>query len=120
VAVILTENRRFQRVRLSLAVSGKCLEKRFRGYKFQGETQDASFDGLCLKIFNSHCFKTGQEVNLNTRLYEGDFLIRLKGIICWVSAQDNHDRPASVGVKLTRFRRFGLWCERIENRMVQA
>ena len=56
----LIETRNFQRIPLNLSVSGKCPGKLFRGYKFQGMTQNASFDGLCMKVSNSQFFKEGQ------------------------------------------------------------
>jgi hypothetical protein len=120
VAIEFSEKRRFQRVPLSLPVSGKCLEKAFKGHNFQGETRDVSFDGLCIKVKSSNGFKAGQKVKLKIRLYKGDFSIKAKGITCWVDSQSDLDRPISMGVKLTRIRRHRLWCERIENRIFQA
>jgi hypothetical protein len=119
VAIEFFEKRRFQRVPLSLPVSGKCLEKAFKGHNFQGETRDVSFDGLCIKATSSNRFKAGQKVKLKIRLYKGDFPIKAKGIICWVDSQSNLDWPISMGVKLTRIRRYGFWCERIENKIFQ-
>ena len=112
------ENRRFHRVPLSFSVSGKLFEHFFKGHKFIGETLDVSFDGLGIRVGSNNGFKEGQRIKFETKLYPGDFSIKARGIVCWVNSQDDDNWPISLGVKLTRLRHYGIWCERIENRML--
>lgn len=114
------EKRRFKRVSLSLPVSGKYRRKPFRGTHFQGETQDVSYYGLCIRVANSNGYRIGQGVKLRTRLYKGDFSIKVQGVVCWINERSDDDRPILIGVSLTRIRRFGLWCERIEQKLMYA
>ena len=82
MAVEFSEKRRFERVPLALPVKGKCLETLFHSHLFQGETQDVSYEGLCIKVGSSNGFKVGQEVKLRTWLYRDDFL-KARGRVCW-------------------------------------
>jgi hypothetical protein len=119
MAVESSEKRRFKRVPLTLPVKGKCPEKLFHSYLFQGKTRDVSYEGLCIKVDSSNGFKVGQKVKLKTRLYPGDFLLKARGRVCWVHGLPDPEWPVNMGVKMTHTRRYGLWVERIENKIIQ-
>ena len=114
-----TERRRFDRLPLSLPASGKRLERIFKTYPFTGEIKDMSYEGLCLKIDRADGLQPGQRVKLKTRLFKGDFSLKLAGIVRWVGARSDPDQPVDIGVKLTRIGHYGHWCERIENGILQ-
>lgn len=120
MAVEFAENRRFKRIPLALLVKGKCLERLFRRHLFQGKTRDISYEGLCVKVDSSNGFKVGQKVKLKTRLYPGDFFIKVLGRVCWVNELHDPEWPINIGVKLTNMRFYGLWVERIENKIIQS
>jgi hypothetical protein len=120
VAIESSEKRDSQRVPLALPVKGKCLGKLFRGHSFHGETRDVSYEGLCIKVDTINAFTVGQDIEFKTRLYPGDFLLKAKGRVCWVSALPNSDRPINMGVKITRMRHQGLWVERIEDKTMES
>jgi hypothetical protein len=111
------ERRRHQRVQISLPIQGKCLHRLFKSHRFKGETRDLSYDGLCIEIPNRNGFKPGQRLKFKTKLYEGDFSIKGQGTICWVDLPNEEDQPIQMGVKLNHIRRYGTWCERIEDRL---
>ena len=120
LAIESSEKRHSQRVPLTLPVKGKCLGKSFHGHAFQGETQDVSYEGLCIKVATINAFTVGQDIEFKTRLYPGDFLLKAKGRVCWVRALPNSDRPINMGVKITRMRHQGLWVERIEDKIFRS
>lgn len=111
-----SEKRRHKRIPLALPVSGECRKTKFQKHPFKGETRDMSYDGLCIKLNSMNGFKIGQQVKFKTRLYEGDFLMKCRGEVCWVRDQNDSAWPVSMGVRLTNVRRYGLWIERIEER----
>ena len=114
-----TERRRFNRLPLSLPASGRRLEKIFKSHPFTGKIKDMSYEGLCLKVDRADGLQPGQRVKLKTRLFKGDFSLKLSGIIRWVGARRDQDQPVDIGVKLTRIGHYGLWCDRIENGILQ-
>jgi hypothetical protein len=113
------EKRRFERVPISLPIKGKCITKIFQNHSFDGQTQDISFHGLCIKTKSLNGFKAGQMVKWKTRLYEGDFSIKAHGEICWIDAKHDIDWPITMGVKIRRIRHFSHWCEKIEKAFQQ-
>ena len=116
----ISEKRRSQRVEIELPVNGKCLDSKGKGHEFEGETRDVSFGGLCIKIANPNGFRTGQDINFKTRLYKGDFSIKGNGEVCWVKNLEDPDWPLLMGIQLKKMRRYGLWIEKIEDRIVRA
>ena len=90
------------------------MEGLFNSHSFQGETRDVSYKGLGIMTDNPNGFKVGQKVKFRTQLYPGDFKIKGKGIICWVDENNTADLSINMGVRLTRLRRYGTWCEKIE------
>ena len=115
-----SEKRRSQRVPLTLPVKVKCPEALFRSYSSRGKTLGISYEGLCIKIDNSSGFKVGQEIELKIKLYPGDFLLKAKGIVCWIHNVSDPDWPINLGVTITRMRHKGFWFERIENKIIEA
>jgi len=118
MVVEFSEKRRFERVPLALPVKGKCLETLFHSHLFQGETQDVSNEGLCIKVDSSNRFKVGQEVKLKTWLYRDDFL-KARGRVCWVHGLPDPDWPINMGVKIIRMRNDALWVEKIQNKITE-
>jgi len=118
MAVEFSEKRRFERVLLALPVEGKRLETLFHSHLFQGETQNVSNEGLCIKVDSSDGFKVGQEVKLKTWLYRDDFL-KARGRVCWVHDLSDPDWPINVGVKIIRMRNDALWVERVQNKITE-
>ena len=114
-----SEKRRFERVNLKLPVNGHCLGSDDDSHTFRGETQDVSFAGFCIKIDSVNGFKVGQGVKFSTRLYEGDFLIKAQGRVCWVRNLNHPGWPVNMGVMVTKMRHYKLWCERIEDKIHQ-
>ena len=112
-----SEKRRFRRVPLNLHIYGALPTGFMQNHRFEGETQDISFDGLCIKVETPNGFKAGQKVKFKTRLYIGDFLIKGKGLIAWVNGSEEKELTNTVGVKLTKIGHYRLWCERIERMM---
>ncbi|MBW1801821.1 MAG: PilZ domain-containing protein [Deltaproteobacteria bacterium] len=120
MAIPSSENRRHKRVPLALSIIGKCAVKAFRSHDFQGETRNVSYNGLCIQSQNINGFKVGQKVTFKTRLYDGDFLLKGQGILCWIRDHGNSDGPANMGIRLTRMRHYGSWCERIEEKILHG
>jgi len=120
MAAEFSEKRHSQRVPLTLPIKGKRLEKLLHSHSFQGQTQDVSYDGLCIKIDSTNGFKPGQDVVFKTRLYSGDFLLKARGRVCWINGMPDPDWPVNMGVKITHMRRYRLWVERIENKIIEA
>jgi len=115
-----SEKRHSQRVPLALPIKGKRLGKLLHSHSFQGQTQDVSYEGLCIKIDSTNGLKTGQDVAFKTRLYLGDFLLKAQGQVCWINSMPDPDLPVNMGVKITHMRRHRLWVERIENKIIEA
>jgi len=120
MAIEFSEKRHSIRVPLTLPVKGKCLGKLVHSHSFQGETQDVSYEGLCIKVDSINGFKVGQDIEFKTRLYPGDFLLKAKGRVCWVRALPDPDWPINMGVKITHMRHHGLWVERIEDKIIES
>ena len=120
MGVEFSEKRQFERVPLTLPVKGKCLGKLFHSHSFQGETRNVSYEGLCIKVNGTNGFNVGEDVEFKTRLYPGDFFLKVKGIVCWVHSLPDPDWPINVGVKITHMRHKGLLVERIENKIAES
>ena len=114
----LVDRRRHERVQLSLPIQGKCLYRPFKSHPFKGITRDLSFDGVCIEIPQGNGFRPGQRLTFKTQLYEGNFTVKGKGMLCWVDLPKEQDRSIRIGVKLMHMRHYGTWCERIENKLV--
>ena len=112
-----SEKRRFKRVLLQLPIHGALPMGFMQSHKFEGQTKDISFDGLCIKVENPNGFEVGQKVKFRSRLYIGDFLIKGKGLITWVNGPDTNESTDTIGVKLIKIGHYRLWCERIERMM---
>ena len=117
MGVEFSDKRQFKRVPLTLPFKGKCLEKLFHSHSFQGETRNVSYEGLCIKVNGTNGFNVGEDIEVKTRLYPGDFFLKVKGIVCWVHSLSDPDWPINVGVKITHMRHRRLWVERIANRI---
>ena len=114
-----SEKRQYERIQLTLPVNGRCLGTGEKTHPFEGETKNVCFKGLCIKINSFNGFEAGQKVKFSTRLYQGDFLIKGEGNVCWIHPLSNPDWPISMGVIVTRMQRYGLWLERIEDKIIQ-
>lgn len=112
-----SERRRFKRVPLNLSIIGALPTGFMQNHRFEGETHDISFDGLCIKVESPNGFEVGQTVKFKTRLYIGDFQLKGKGLIAWVNGFENKELNDTIGVKLTKIGHYRLWCERIERMM---
>ena len=114
MAAELSEKRRHKRVPVVLPVSGKCRETLFQNHPFQGEIRNMSYEGLCIKVNSVNGFEVGQHVKIKTRLYQGDFLFKCQGEVCWVRSLHESAWSVDMGVRVTKMRHYGLWIERIE------
>jgi hypothetical protein len=115
----LSEKRSFKRIPLTLSVEGKSRVKALQGYDFQGEILDMCFDGIGIKVDDTNGFKVGQKVKFKTKLYPGDFSIKAQGIIRWVNTIKIPNVHINMGVQLTKIRHYRLWCNKIEQKIVQ-
>ena len=113
------EKRRSRRVPISLSITGKCLKSALSGRPFEGKTRDISYGGLCVKVDGTNGFEIGQSVKFQTRLYQGDFLMKGEGKVCWIDTPPGAEAHLHLGVKVTHMRRYGLWVERIENEILE-
>jgi hypothetical protein len=110
---------RGERVPLALQIMGEYTGAEGHVHPFQGETQNASFEGLCMKLDNSTGLKAGQDIQFKTQLYPNDFFIKGNGTVCWIKhPSDDFDKPEVMGVKITNMRRYSLWMERIEEKII--
>jgi hypothetical protein len=115
----LSEKRSSKRIPLTLPLEGKSRVKALQRYDFQGETLDMCFDGIGIKVDCTNGFKVGQKVKFKTRLYPGDFSIKVKGIIRWINMNKIPNPHINMGVQLTNIRRHSLWCKKIEQKLFQ-
>jgi hypothetical protein len=115
-----SEKRHSQRVPLGLPIKGRRLEKFFHRHFFNGQTRDVSYEGLCIQIDSTNGFKPGQDVSFKTRLYPGDFLLKAKGRVCWITTMPDPVWPFNMGVKITHMHHHRHWVERVENKIVEA
>ena len=107
------QKRQFERVPISLPVNGKYVPKIFQSHFFEGQSLNMSYDGLCIKT-RSNGFKAGQNIQLGTRLYKGDFLLKARGKICWVNSDLESPDSVNIGIKLIKTRHYNLWCKRVD------
>jgi hypothetical protein len=99
---------------LSLSISGKTVEGLFRSHSFSGETEDISYDGLCMNVSVPNSFMRGKKMKFKTQLYKGDFLLKATGVVRWVDGQHKTEGPIRMGVELDQIGHFRHWRERIE------
>jgi hypothetical protein len=112
-----SEKRRFKRIPLQLDINGALPKGFLQNHKFEGKTQDISFDGLRIKIDHPNGFEVGQMIKFKTKLYVGDFTNKGKGLIAWVNGPEIHQSTDMIGLKLIKVGHYRLWCERIERMM---
>ena len=112
-----SERRRSVRLPLSLSISGKTVEGLFRSHSFVGETEDISFDGLCINISVHNGFSRGKKIKFKTQLYKGDFLLKATGVVRWVAVQHKPEGPTRIGVELVNVGHYRHWRERIEEKL---
>ena len=108
------ERRRSIRLPLALSISGKTVEGFFRTRDFVGETEDISYDGLCINVPVPSGFRKGKRMRFKTQLYKGDFLLKATGVVRWVDNQSNSEGPIRVGVELEEVGHYRHWRDRIE------
>ena len=113
----LSQKRQFERVLISLQVNGKYVPKIFQSHSFEGHSLNLSYDGLCIQT-SSNGFKAGQKLRFGTSLYKGDFSLKARGKICWVSSHDSSEGTINIGVKLMRTRHYDLWCKRVDEALL--
>ena len=111
------ERRRFERVDLTLPVIGECRDRVGAIHPFQGQTQNVSFEGFCLRVESTNGYKVGQSVIFRTSLYGGNPLIRGHGRVCWVKTQPTPPWLFNVGVMLTTMRHYKSWHEMVKERI---
>ena len=111
-----TDQRHFDRAPAYFPVAGKLVESIFKSQPFEGQSQNMSYDGLCIRV-KSNGFQTGEKIKLRTRLYKDDFLLKITGRIAWVSSQDDNGPPFSMGIQLTRTRHYDLWCKKVDSEL---
>jgi hypothetical protein len=109
-----TERRRSVRLPLTLSISGKTVEGLFRSHSFTGETEDISFEGLCINTNVSNGFSRDKRIKFKTQLYRGDFLLKATGVVRWVDIQHKPEGPIRMGVALEKVGHYRHWRERIE------
>jgi hypothetical protein len=112
-----TERRRSVRLPLTLAISGKTVEGLFRSHSFTGETENISFDGLCINTNMSNGFGRDKRIKFKTQLYRGDFLLKAIGVVRWVDRQHEPEGPIRMGVALEKVAHYRHWSERIEEEL---
>lgn len=112
-----SERRRSVRLPLSLSISGKTVEGLFRSQSFAGETEDISFDGLCINIAGPNGLSRNKRIKFKTQLYKGDFLLKATGVVRWVGIQHKPEGPIRMGVVLERVGHYRHWRERIEEKL---
>ena len=110
-----SERRRSVRLPLSLSISGKTVEGLFRSQNFSGETEDISYDGLCMNVSVPNGFSRGKRMKFKTQLYKGDFLLKATGVVRWVDRQHKSEGPIRIGVELDQIGHYRHWRERIED-----
>jgi hypothetical protein len=115
-----TDRRRFVRLPLSLPISGKIVEGLFRSHRFAGETEDISYDGLCINVSVPNGFSRDKRMKLKTRLYKGDYLLKATGVVRWVDIQHKPEGPIRAGVELEKVGHYRHWCERIEEKLQRS
>ena len=115
----LPEKRSHKRTPLTLPLKGKYRVKALQSYHFHGETLDACFDGLSIKVDNASGFEVGQKIKFKTILYPGDFSIKAQGIVRWVNTLKVPDLRINMGVQLTKIRHYRIWCKKIEHKLLQ-
>jgi hypothetical protein len=118
VAPEFLEKRFSKRVPLSLPISGKIAEAIFRGHKFEGKTEDVSYDGLGISVPVPNGFRRGKKIKFKTQLYRGDILIKAAGIVRWVDTQNGPEGRIRIGVELKWLSRPSYWYKRIEEEIV--
>jgi len=114
VTAEFTERRRSIRLPLTLSISGKTVEGLFRNHSFAGETEDISFNGLCINVNVPNGFSRDKRIKFKTQLYRGDFLLKATGVVRWVDTQHNPEGPIRMGVELAKIGHYRHWRERIE------
>ena len=114
------ERRHGYRIPLALPIKGKCMGTASEGNSFEGETKDVSFEGMCVRLNSQVSLHEGQDITFRTRLYPGDFFLNAEGTVRWVSPCTDSESPGLVGVKINRMRRYSLWIERIEDKIIQT
>jgi hypothetical protein len=87
---------------------------------FEGETKDVSFEGMCVRLHSQVPLHEGQNITFRTRLYPGDFSLNAEGTVRWIGSCADSESPGLVGVKINRMRRYSLWIERIEDKIIQT
>lgn len=115
-----TERRRSVRLPLSLSISGKTVEGLFRSHSFTGETEDISFDGLCINVTEPNGFSRDKRIKFKTQLYRGDFLLKAIGVVRWMDTQNKTEGPIRMGVELERIGHYRHWSERIEEKLEES
>ena len=89
----------------------------FRSHSFAGETEDVSFDGLCINVTVPNGFSRDKRIKFKTQLYTGDFLLKATGVVRWVDMQHKSEGPIRLGVELVRIRHYRHWRDRIEDEL---
>ncbi len=114
------EKRHSIRVPLSLPIYGKIRNGFFRSHDFEGKTEDASYEGLCINFPAPNGLGRGSKIRFKTQLYRGDFLLEATGVVRWVDTQNTPEGPIRMGVELTEVGHPRHWVERIEEERVSS
>ena len=105
------QNRQMIRVRVSLQVIGKL--KFFPRYSFLGKSLNVSYDGICFEAI-INCLKVGQNINLRTCFYDGDYLFKATGNIRWMDINDDFPGSMNIGVKFIKTSKYHIWCRNVD------
>ena len=108
-----SQNRKFERVPVSLPIIGKTIPELFKGHSFEGESQNICYNGLCIKT-SANGFRVGQKLKFGTWLYKGDFLFKAKGKICWINSNNDSPETMGIGIELIKTSHYKKWCERVD------
>lgn len=114
------EKRHSVRVPLSLPIFGKIEKGFFRSHDFEGKTEDASYEGLCINVPEPNGLGRGDRMRFKTQLYRGDYLLEATGVVRWVAPQNTPEGPIRMGVELTEVGHLRHWIERIEEKIVSS
>jgi hypothetical protein len=120
VTAEFTERRRSVRLPLSLSISGKTREGLFGNNSFAGETENISFDGLCINVTAPDGFSRNKKIKFKTRLYRGDFLLKATGVVRWADTQQKPEGSYRMGVELEKVGHYRHWAERIEEKLHES
>ena len=114
-----SQNRQHERVPISLPIISKSIHNLFQRHTFEGKIKNISYNGLCIKT-SPNGFRVDQKIRFGTWLYEGDFLLKAVGKICWINSNNDSPETMNIGIELIRTRHYNQWCRRVDRALSLA